>query len=110
MSDRHEADLASWLPFSRMTPGSGNGFANPTDVRQSRFHTEYAFAVDGKSTLSKSISVTRDMLDKLVEQSHGERPAMALRYYDNERLTSSEDWMLIRMDDFIELLEIALGD
>lgn len=108
MSDRHEADLAEAFG-GRVTPGSGNGFANQMDVRQSRYDTEVAFAIDGKSTRGKSISVTREMLDKAVEQAHGERPLIALRFYDDDRLRSYEDWTLIRQDDLLELIERANG-
>lgn len=104
MSDKHEKDLAEWFQ-GRMTPGSGNQFNNQTDVRQSRYEVEVAFAIDGKSTMAKSVSITRETLDKLVEQAHGERPLLAVRFYDNERLTSYEDWSMIRTDDLLELLE-----
>ena len=104
MSDRHEADLAEAFG-GRVTPGSGNGFANQMDVRQSRYDSEVAFAIDGKSTRAKSISVTREMLDKAREQAHGERPAIALRFYDNDRLTEYEDWVLVQADDLLELME-----
>jgi len=57
LSDKHEKHLAQLLG-GRRTPGSGNGFANPMDVRQSHYDG-LAFAIDGKSTLSASVSVTR---------------------------------------------------
>lgn len=104
MSDAHEEDLAEWFD-GRVTPGSGNGFANPMDVRQHRSTQAVAFAVDGKSTRAKSISVTRAMLDKAREQSHGERPCVALRFYDDDRLRGFEDWACVPMDDLLELME-----
>lgn len=104
MSDAHEEHLVEVLG-GRRTPGSGNQAANPMDVRGNRYEDEMAFAVDGKSTRAKSISVTREMLDKAVEQAHGERPAIALRYYDDDRLRGHEDWVVIREDDFLELIE-----
>lgn len=105
MSNKHEDHLAEVLG-ARRTPGSGNGFANPMDARQSRYDQKVAFAVDGKSTLSNSISVTRDMLKKAREQAHGERPMLALRWYHDERLKSYEDWYLIREDELLELLDL----
>lgn len=105
LSDKHEAYLADLLG-ARRTPGSGNGFANPMDVRQSHYDG-IAFAVDGKATLAASVSVTRTMWAKAVEQSHGERAALALRFYDDERLFSSLDLMVISADDFAELLALA---
>ncbi len=106
MSDKHEADLAEWFG-GRVTPGSGNQPANPMDVRQSRHHSSIAFAIEGKSTRAKSISVTREMLDKACEQSHGERPMIALRFYDDDRLKGHEDWCLITKDDMLELLAVV---
>ena len=106
MSDAHEAHLADHYQ-GRLTPGSGNGFANPMDVRQNRYETGIAWAIDGKSTRAKSISVTREMLNKAVEQAHGERPLIALRFYDDDRLRSYEDWALVREDDLLELMEKA---
>ena len=94
----------------RVTPGSGNKPANPMDVRQSRYDHDVAFAIEGKSTRGKSLSVTRDMLNKAVEQSHGERPMIALRFYGDDRLRDFEDWVLVRVDDMLELMERADGD
>lgn len=105
MSDRHESDWADALG-GWVTPGSGSTFAAQLDVhtsRERRFH----WRLDGKSTLSRSISITRKMLDKLVEQAHSARPLLPIRFYDNERLTSAEDWVLARMADFVELDEAA---
>lgn len=106
MSDAHEAHLAE-VYGGRLTPGSGNGFANPMDVRQSRYESAIAWAIDGKSTRGKSISITRDMLEKAVEQAGAERPLLALRFYDDDRLRSYEDWALVREDDLLELIEKA---
>lgn len=108
MSDVHEKHLAEVFKGRRM-PGSGNQAANPMDVRQSRYTSKVAFAIDGKSTRAASISVTRAMLNKAREQSHGERPAIALRFYDDDRLTRYEDWVLVREDDLVELIELAEG-
>lgn len=105
LSDRHEAHLAEVLG-ARRTPGSGNGFANPMDVRQNRYDG-IAFAIDGKATLAASVSVTREMWTKAVEQAHGERPGVALRFYDDDRLTHALDLVVISLDDFAELLDIA---
>lgn len=109
MSSKHETDLARWFE-GRKTPGSGNGFANPMDVRQSRYATRFALAIDGKSTRSKSVGVSREMWEKAVEQAHGERPALALRFYTSDRLDYDIDLMVVTVDDFLELLEMADGD
>lgn len=104
MGDHHEEDLVEWFG-GRKTRGSGNQANNPMDGRHSRYDTSVAFAWDGKSTRAKSISVSRAMLDKAAEQAHGERPMIALRFYDDDRLRGFEDWMVVQKDDLLELME-----
>ena len=104
MGDAHEEHLQE-VYGGRRTPGSGNQPANPMDVRQNRYENSVALAIDGKSTRNKSISITRDMLEKAVDQAHGERPAIALRFYFDDRLRGFDDWLLLREDDAVELLE-----
>ena len=106
MGNRHEEWLAEVLG-GRKTPGSGNQWRNPADGRQNRYVDSFAFAWDGKSTRSNSISITREMLSKIKEQADTERPMIALRFYDDDRLRSFEDWIAIKADDFLELLEAA---
>jgi hypothetical protein len=108
MSDRHEAYLSEMFG-GRITPGSGNQVANPGDVRQDRHVQEFSFAFDGKSTRLASQSVPLSMLEKISYQSHNDRPAIALRYYLDDRLLLTEDWILIRADDLKELLDKANG-
>lgn len=100
MSDKHETDLAEMLD-GRVMPGSGNQFNNPMDVRLD----DLGIAIDGKSTRAKSISVTREMLNKAKEQAHGSRPIIALRYYDDDRLRSHEDWAVVPLNDLIGWLD-----
>lgn len=106
MSDRHEDDLVKLLG-GRQTPGSGNQFNNQMDGRHRRYDDRYAFAWDGKSTFGKSVGVTREMWTKALEQSGDERPMLALRWYDNERLKVGQDLAVIDLHDFAELLEVA---
>ena len=73
------------------------------DGRHNRYESNFAFAWDGKSTRQRSISVTRARLDKAVELADPERPMIALRFYDDDRLRGFEDWFLVRADDFIEM-------
>jgi hypothetical protein len=77
------------------------------DGRNNRYEQTFAWAWDGKSTLAASISIPRTMLKKAVEQAGAERPMIAIRFYDDERLRGHEDWFLVRADDFIELQEAA---
>lgn len=104
MSQHHERSVAEFLG-GRVCPGSGNHFANQMDVRQSRMHQEFAFAVDCKATRSASVSVSRAMWNKAVEQAGGERPMLALRLYTSDRLDYDIDLVVIKWDDFLELLE-----
>lgn len=106
MSDAHENYLVGLLG-GRRTKGSGNQANNPMDGRHSRYEESLAFAWDGKSTLGDSIGVTRKMWAKAVEQAHGERPMLALRWYLNERRTQTIDLIAVSADDFAELLELA---
>jgi hypothetical protein len=104
MSDAHEEHLAE-VYGGRVTAGSGNQPANPMDVRQHRYDAAVAFAIDGKSTRAASMSITREMLAKAREQAHGERPMIAVRFYDDDRLRSYDDWAMVQEDDMLELLE-----
>jgi len=106
MSNAHELHLVKVLG-GRRTPGSGNGFANPMDGRLNRYTDAFAVAWDGKATLGKSVGVTRSMWDKAVEQALGERPMLALRFYDTERLHVGLDLAVVSLDDFAELLDLA---
>lgn len=110
LSLKHETDWADWLGTER-NRGSGNQWNHQTDGRTNRFELPFAFAFDCKAAMpgTKSISVTREMLAKLVEQSHGERPALPLRFYDTERGAYAEDWVLVRKGDFLEMEAIVNG-
>lgn len=107
MSDKHEDYLARVLG-GRKTRGSGNQPANQMDGRHASLIERFAFAWDGKSTLGKSISVTEEMWLKAEEQCHSERPMLALRWYNTERLDVGLDLVTIGLDDFVELRDAAL--
>ncbi|MFF7198222.1 hypothetical protein ACFZAM_31500 [Streptomyces sp. NPDC008079] len=103
MGDAHEKAVAEKLGM-RQSRGSGNQWRDPIDARHNRLDTEYAFAVDGKSTLAKSISVTRAIWEKAVEQAGGERPMLALRFYDDASLSRvGHDLAVCGLDDFAEM-------
>jgi hypothetical protein len=104
MGDRHEEHVAEVMG-GRKTRGSGNQFNNPMDGRNDRYAEPVAFAWDAKSSLSKSISVTQEMWAKAVEQAHGERPMLGIRFYFDERLQNFIDLALISLDDLAELRE-----
>lgn len=106
MGEKHEAYLAEVLSGTK-TRGSGSKWFDQGDVRNN--HDEpFAFCADGKSTLGKSIGVTREMLAKIREQAQGERPAIGLRFYGNANLDDvDEDWVAVQGADFEELLPAA---
>jgi len=107
MGQLHVVFLAE-LTKSRVTPGSGNQWADPIDSRGNRLEQVFAWAVEGKSTLGESISFSRPLMDKAREQAGGERPLIGLRFYAHERLDLvDDDWVAITADDFAELLEKA---
>jgi len=106
MSRRHEDDLVAVLGGYR-TRGSGSQWRDQMDGRHNRMTRQFAFAWDGKATLGKSVGVTREMWAKAVEQAGGERPLLALRWYDNERLDVGDDLVVLSLHDFAELLEMV---
>ena len=104
MGDTHEAHLCEVFGY-RQTRGSGNQWRDQMDARSHRMSEAVAFAIDGKSTRARSVTIKRDDLDKAVEQAGAERPMMAYRFYDDDRLRGYEDWCLLREDDLLELTE-----
>jgi len=106
MSDKHEEHLVA-LFGGRMTKGSGNQWHNQMDGRQSSREQYWAFAWDGKSTLGKSVGVTREMWTKAVQQAGVERPMLPLRWYNNERLEVGLDLAVVLADDLACLIEDA---
>lgn len=110
MSEAHESFIATILKGVR-SRGSGNKPANPSDGRQDHHIESIAFSWDCKATLKESISVSLKMWEKIKEQSHGERPCIPIRFYQNDRLTEWQDLIILNLDDFIELTdEIEKGD
>jgi hypothetical protein len=106
MSNAHEDWLVALLG-GRKTKGSGNQWHNPADGRMASKLVSYAFAWDGKSTLGKSIGVSREMWTKIVEQATPERPMLPLRFYDNERLEVGIDLVVLSAYDAAQLVEDA---
>jgi hypothetical protein len=102
MSDRHEAHLASVLQ-GRKTRNSGATFKDQGDGKQEYRSQEYVFCWDGKATEGKGITVTREMVEKIIEQAHWAQPMIALRWYRNARLTESIDWVAIELDTFAQM-------
>lgn len=107
MSDRHEDDLVDLLGGVK-TRNSGAVWSDQSDGHQTGLDQFWRFAWDGKSTLGKSVSVTRDMLEKLREQCRGLEPMLPLRWYANDRLTEvDEDWIAVEAETFAQILDDA---
>jgi hypothetical protein len=106
MGDAHEGRLAEVLGM-RQTRGSGNQWRDQMDAKHDHTTCTFAFAVDGKSTLAKSISITRAMWEKAGEQASGERPMLALRFYNNASLEVHADLAVCDLLDFAEMREDA---
>ena len=106
MSDLHESMIEERTGAKR-TRGSGNQFNGQADNRHT-FDVPFATAYDGKSTLGRSIGITREMWDKLKEQAAGLIPALPLRFYRNEYLTVVDlDLIVVEMEHYLELREKA---
>lgn len=107
MAARHEAHLAAFLG-GRKTRGSGNQAFDQGDGKQPYREGEYTFCWDGKSTLGKSIGISREMWAKISEQSHWARPLIPLRFYADERLTKVDaDLVVCDLGDFAAMQEDA---
>ena len=107
MSDRHEEDLVALLGGER-TRNSGAVWSDQGDGHQTGLDQYWTFGWDGKSTLGKSIGVSRDMLAKLRDQCRGLEPMLPLRWYLDERLTKvAEDWISVEAETFAQILEDA---
>ncbi|PPS89525.1 hypothetical protein [Streptomyces sp. MH60] len=106
MGDAHEAYVASVLG-QRQTRGSGNQWRDQMDSKHDRTECVFAFANDGKSTLGKSVSITRAMWAKAVEQAGGERPMLTLRFYADASLKVDTDLAACDLLDFAEMREDA---
>ena len=104
-SRKHEEDFAELIGGTRV-PGSGSQWHNKGDAAN-QHHELFAIRGDCKCTQGQSISVSRAMIRKLLEDAGGELPALPLRFYKNEHLDIEYDLVAVLSDDFGELLENA---
>jgi hypothetical protein len=106
MSSRHESDICDLLG-GRVTKNSGATWAETMDVLMPE-GDYYSFALDGKSTLSKSCSVGLAMWRKAVKQSGIRLTALPLRFYRDESLVQVEaDLVVLSLKDFADLVHDA---
>lgn len=106
LADKHEDDVNEWLG-GQQAKSSGNQWNDQGDGRLGRHHHQFGWCWDCKAAMpgTKSVSVTRDMVDKITHQAHGDRPILPLRFYSSERGQIEHDLVVLRMEDFRELLE-----
>lgn len=105
MSRAHEAFLAELID-GRVCRGSGNQFNNQMDVRNQP-HVPFAVALDGKSTMGKSITIDLDMIQKAYDQAHDLSAGFGLRWYHDETLRNTTDWVAIPAEEYEDLLSTA---
>jgi hypothetical protein len=80
MADAHEADMAEWTD-GRLQKASGSQWHAQGDTKNGEFLVAYPITGDGKATMGKSISISRDMWKKIVAQTFNQNPALFLRFY-----------------------------
>lgn len=105
LSRLHEVDVAELLGGHR-SKASGSQWNDAADGKHDKYD-EFSFAWDCKCVLpgTKSLSISRGDLDKITEQARGRRPAMPLRFYTSERGHYDLDFIVIKLEDFVELRE-----
>ena len=109
MGQLHE-EYAAQMLGGAVTRGSGNQWQDPNDTRDNHLSVPFALSVQCKSTLGSGLTITREIRDKAVQESGGELPAIALRWYPNERLdhlSVNDDWTALRTADLSEILATA---
>lgn len=100
MGDAHEVDIANWLEGA-LQKGSGNQWHRQGDTKNGEHLTPYPVTADGKSTLGESISITRKMWRKIMEQTFNQTPAIFLRWYRDERLREVDLDLAVVPADFL---------
>lgn len=107
MGDAHEADIAEWIGGS-VHKGSGNQWHRQMDASNGEYLTPFPIAGDGKSTLGDSLTITRKMWQKAVDQTFGKIPAIfSRRYADQSLRTVDIDLVTLQVAHFVEILEAA---
>lgn len=108
MGDAHEVDISEWTKGIQQK-SSGNQWHAQGDTKNGEFLVPYPITSDGKSTMGKMIAISRDMWDKIVDQTFNQNPALFLRFYrpDETRLTVDLDLAVTRAGFFTEILEAA---
>lgn len=107
MADAHEAWIRDQIA-GRTPKGSGNQWHDQLDAKNGTRNTPFPIGADGKATLGKSLSITRDLWAKLREQCFGEIPTWWGRFYRDENLHIVDlDLVALEAEDFTRILEAA---
>lgn len=92
---------------------SGNKFYDPGDGvdRSHPDENPFALIIDAKCTAAKSFSIKAELLREwmLSAAMLGKRFAMPIRFENPLEYDGNEDYILMGLDDFAELLELARG-
>lgn len=105
---RHEREVAALLG-GQMIPRSGAG-AEKLDVRVSSDENGwFSWLVSCKSTTSRGVRITDQMLEEAEVQAsllgpHA-RPMLAVRLYDPTGRRVRYDWVGLRIDDWAEVTQ-----
>lgn len=108
LSRLHESDIHD-LIGGHGSKSSGNQWHDAADGKTDPYGN-LAVAWDCKCCLpqTKSMSTSRDDLVKLTEQARGRKIAMPMRYYDTERGGIEFDMIMIPVEDYVEMRDLAL--
>ncbi len=106
MADAHEADMAEVID-GRVQKGSGNQWHAQGDLKNGEHLVAYPITGDCKATLGKSISLSREMWNKITEQTYDQNPALFLRWYRDESLRQVDTDLAVTS---VSLFRQVLGD
>lgn len=107
MADSHELWIGEQIK-GHQPKGSGSQWHAQLDAKNGTKNTPFPIGADGKATLGKSLSITRDIWAKLREQCFGEIPTWWGRFYQDETLRTVDlDLVALEAEDFRQILEAA---
>jgi hypothetical protein len=112
--ERHEEDIALWVPGGYRVPGSGSQ-AEKLDVGTDQDRAPWRFMYGCKSSTQKGIRITAEMWREVEtavnRRSPDHRPALPIRLYDPRPRPRAEDVpilfdaVLLDFQDHVEMLE-----
>lgn len=107
MADNHELWIREQIQ-GRTPKGSGNQWHDQLDAKNGTRNTPFPIGADGKATLNKSLTISREMWKKLQDQCFGEIPTWWGRFYRDENLLISDlDLVALEAEDFQRILAAA---